>query len=140
MGYVSHPLPTCLFILFQGQCQGVEVPGEPAQFVGRGHRDPRFVLAGSQPPGSHGKCPDRAHQSACKWQGKPGSQQYQDLVLQTTFPLATAFKEAVTRRKPISEDKPKSVAAEAIQDLARTCVEEEHLQLPIPVARSHRRD
>jgi chromosome partitioning protein len=45
-------------------------------------------------------------------------EQYQDLVLENTFPLATAFKEAVTRRRPITEDKPKCVAAEAIQDLA----------------------
>jgi chromosome partitioning protein len=45
-------------------------------------------------------------------------EQYQDLVLDNTFPLATAFKEAVTRRKPITDDKPKCSAADAIQDLA----------------------
>jgi chromosome partitioning protein len=45
-------------------------------------------------------------------------EQYRDLVLETTFPLATAFKEAVTRRRPITEDKPKCSAADAIQDLA----------------------
>ena len=44
-------------------------------------------------------------------------EQYQDLVMENVFPLATAFKEAVTRRKPIIEDKPKSVASDAIQDL-----------------------
>jgi chromosome partitioning protein len=45
-------------------------------------------------------------------------EQYRDLVLGNTFPLSTAFKEAVTRRRPITEDKPKSVSAEAVEDLA----------------------
>lgn len=45
-------------------------------------------------------------------------EQYRDLVLENVFPLATAFKEAVTRRKPIIEDKPKSVAADAVRALA----------------------
>ena len=33
-------------------------------------------------------------------------EQYGDLVLETVFPLATAFKEAVSRRHPISVDSP----------------------------------
>ena len=41
-------------------------------------------------------------------------EQYRDLVLENVFPIATAFKEAVTRRRPIAEDKPKSAAAEAV--------------------------
>jgi chromosome partitioning protein len=45
-------------------------------------------------------------------------EQYGDLVLDTVFPLATAFKEAVSRRHPISVDKPKSAAAEAVNALA----------------------
>jgi chromosome partitioning protein len=45
-------------------------------------------------------------------------EQYRDLVLENAFPIATAFKEAVTRRRPITEDKPKSAAAEAVQALA----------------------
>jgi chromosome partitioning protein len=45
-------------------------------------------------------------------------EQYGDLVLEVAFPLATAFKEAVSRRRPITEDKPKSVAAESILALA----------------------
>jgi chromosome partitioning protein len=44
-------------------------------------------------------------------------QQYGDLVLETVFPLATAYKEAVSRRKPISADKPKSAPADSIADL-----------------------
>jgi chromosome partitioning protein len=45
-------------------------------------------------------------------------EQYGDLVLDMVFPLATAFKEAVSRRHPISVDKPKSAAAEAVNTLA----------------------
>ena len=45
-------------------------------------------------------------------------EQYGDLVLDTVFPLATAFKEAVSRRHPISVDKPKSAAAEAVNTLS----------------------
>jgi chromosome partitioning protein len=45
-------------------------------------------------------------------------EQYGDLVFQSVFPLATAFKEAVSRRCPITADKPKSTAAEATVTLA----------------------
>jgi chromosome partitioning protein len=45
-------------------------------------------------------------------------EQYGDLVLDTIFPLATAFKEAVSRRHPVGIDKPKSAAAEAVKALA----------------------
>jgi chromosome partitioning protein len=37
--------------------------------------------------------------------------QYEDLVLENVMPLNTAFKEAVSRRRPIFIDKPKSAAA-----------------------------
>jgi chromosome partitioning protein len=57
-------------------------------------------------------------------------EQYQDLVFENVFPLATAFKEAVTRRRPITEDKPKSAAAEATMTLSREIVER------VPVYRS----
>jgi chromosome partitioning protein len=50
-------------------------------------------------------------------------EQYQDLVFENVFPLATAFKEAVTRRRPITEDKPKSAAAEATMTLSREIAE-----------------
>jgi cellulose biosynthesis protein BcsQ len=46
-------------------------------------------------------------------------EQYQDLVFENAMPLVTAFKEAVARRRPISEDKPKSSAANAVDDLCR---------------------
>ncbi len=46
-------------------------------------------------------------------------EQYRELVLENVFPIATAFKEAVTRRRPIAEDKPKSAAAESVHALAR---------------------
>jgi len=45
-------------------------------------------------------------------------EQYGDLVLETVFPLATAFKEAVSRRHPIEVDKPKSAATDAVKALA----------------------
>jgi chromosome partitioning protein len=45
-------------------------------------------------------------------------EQYGDLVLEASFPLATAFKEAVSRRHPIGVDKPKSAAAAAVEALA----------------------
>jgi chromosome partitioning protein len=45
-------------------------------------------------------------------------EEYRDLVLENPFPLSTAFKEAVARRRPISEDRPRSAPAEAIQELA----------------------
>jgi chromosome partitioning protein len=45
-------------------------------------------------------------------------EQYRDLVLENAFLLATAFKEAVSRRRPIVEDKPKTVASDAIEALA----------------------
>lgn len=44
-------------------------------------------------------------------------EQYQDLVFDHVFPLATAFKEAVTRRKPVVDDKPRSRAAAAVREL-----------------------
>jgi chromosome partitioning protein len=45
-------------------------------------------------------------------------EQYGNLVLETVFPLATAFKEAVSRRHPIAVDKPKSAATDAVKALA----------------------
>ena len=45
-------------------------------------------------------------------------EQYSDLVLENVFPLATAFKEAVSRRHPIGIDKPKSTASEAVATIA----------------------
>lgn len=45
-------------------------------------------------------------------------EQYRDLVMEHSFPLATAYKEAVSRRRPIADDKPKSAAAESVGDLA----------------------
>jgi chromosome partitioning protein len=45
-------------------------------------------------------------------------EQYSDLVLVNAFPLATAFKEAVSRRHPIGIDKPKSAAAESVTAIA----------------------
>ena len=45
-------------------------------------------------------------------------EQYGELVLETVFPLATAYKEAVSRRHPITIDKPKSAAADAVKALA----------------------
>ncbi len=45
-------------------------------------------------------------------------EQYGELVFETVFPLATAFKEAVSRRHPITIDKPKSAAADAVRALA----------------------
>jgi chromosome partitioning protein len=45
--------------------------------------------------------------------------QYQDLVLEHVMPLSTAFKEAVSRRRPVTIDKPKSSAAAAVQNLCR---------------------
>lgn len=45
-------------------------------------------------------------------------EQYGDLVLDISMPLATAFKESVTRRHPVGMDKPRSVAAEAVKALA----------------------
>jgi chromosome partitioning protein len=44
-------------------------------------------------------------------------EQYGDLVLDIAVPLATAFKESVTRRHPVGMDKPRSVAAEAVKAL-----------------------
>lgn len=54
-------------------------------------------------------------------------EQYGDLVLDTAVPLATAFKESVTRRHPVGLDKPRSVAAEAVKALG------EELRLRAPV-------
>src|SRR5262249_47523438 len=45
-------------------------------------------------------------------------QQYRDLVLENTFLLATAFKEAVSRRRRTWEAKPHSAASEAVEALA----------------------
>jgi chromosome partitioning protein len=45
--------------------------------------------------------------------------QYRDLVLENVMPLNTAFKEAVSRRRPIFIDKPKSAAATATNALCR---------------------
>jgi chromosome partitioning protein len=50
-------------------------------------------------------------------------EQYEDLVFENVMPLVTAFKEAVARRRPIAEDKPKSAAAEAIDALCREILE-----------------
>jgi chromosome partitioning protein len=44
-------------------------------------------------------------------------EQYGDLVLENVFPLAAAYKEAVSRRKPIGADKPKSAPAGSIAEL-----------------------
>jgi chromosome partitioning protein len=43
--------------------------------------------------------------------------QYEALVFQNVMPLSTAFKEAVSRRRPVVVDKPKSAAAEAVKAL-----------------------
>lgn len=45
--------------------------------------------------------------------------QYEELVLDNVMPLSTAFKEAVSRRRPVTIDKPKSAAAAAVQNLCR---------------------
>lgn len=45
--------------------------------------------------------------------------QYQDLVLQNVMPLSVKFKEAVSRRRPVTIDKPKSAAAAAVQNICR---------------------
>ena len=50
-------------------------------------------------------------------------EQYGDLVFEHTFPEATSFKEAVTRRCPITVDKPKSAGAEAVAALTREVLE-----------------
>lgn len=50
-------------------------------------------------------------------------EQYQELVFENAMPLVTAFKEAVARRRPIAEDKPKSAAADAIDVLCREIIE-----------------
>ncbi len=57
-------------------------------------------------------------------------EQYGDLVFEHTFPEATSFKEAVTRRCPITIDKPKSAGAEAVAALTREILER------IPVCRA----
>jgi chromosome partitioning protein len=44
-------------------------------------------------------------------------EQYGELVFETVFPLATAYKEAVSRRHPITLDKPKSASADAVKAL-----------------------
>ncbi len=49
--------------------------------------------------------------------------QYQDLVLENVMPLSTAFKEAVSRRRPVTIDKAKSTAAAAVQALCRELCE-----------------
>jgi chromosome partitioning protein len=46
-------------------------------------------------------------------------EQYGELVLDAVFPLATAYKEAVSRRKPISADKPSSAPADSIAELGK---------------------
>jgi chromosome partitioning protein len=50
-------------------------------------------------------------------------EQYGDLVFPSVFPLSTAFKEAVARRRPVTEDKSKSVAAEATIAISREIIE-----------------
>jgi chromosome partitioning protein len=76
------------------------------------HRNPRLRLLGymltmyNRSLGIH-----RAYETSLR-------RQYGDLVLATAVPLATAFKESVTRRRPVGMDKSRSVAAESVKVLA----------------------
>ncbi len=49
--------------------------------------------------------------------------QYEDLVFHNVMPLSTAFKEAVSRRRPVAVDKPKSMAAGAANALCQEILE-----------------
>jgi hypothetical protein len=72
VGDVRHPLPARLFVLLQGQGQGIEILRQPPQFVGRGHGHPRGVFPGCQAAGGGGKGADRTNQAARQRQGQKG--------------------------------------------------------------------
>ena len=68
--HVPHELPACLLVLFQGEGERVEPPGEEAQLVGGRHRDLDVEISPRHPVGGGGERLDGTDEPASEKEGK----------------------------------------------------------------------